>query len=164
VRVDPILIAPDLVIGAAGVAFVAAGPSVMLTGVEASILRALVPNGTVWSAASTSKYWLGRHAAARTLDVHVARLRKKLGALGQRIPTVRKVGYQYVEPAPGASKTYQIGEIDIGGVHAIARASSRIADERPLLNGSVHRRHAALEMRRMVRLDKRVKRQRRGDG
>ena len=46
---------------------------------------------------------LGRRPAAfdRSLDVHVSNLRKKLGALpggGERIKTVRGLGYQYVRP------------------------------------------------------------------
>ena len=36
----------------------------------------------------------------RTVDVHIARLRRKLGAVHrQRIVTVRRVGYKYVPAA-----------------------------------------------------------------
>jgi DNA-binding response OmpR family regulator len=37
--------------------------------------------------------------ADRTVDTHVLRLRKKLGALGDRIETVWGVGYRFARPA-----------------------------------------------------------------
>ncbi|RCV47869.1 winged helix-turn-helix domain-containing protein, partial [Marinitenerispora sediminis] len=41
------------------------------------------------------------HAGSRTVDVHVHRLRRKLGGLGRRLATVRRVGYVYrPEQAP----------------------------------------------------------------
>jgi len=41
----------------------------------------------------------------RTVDVHVAELRKKLGDDGPRIETVRGFGYRLVPPARTASPT-----------------------------------------------------------
>ncbi|MBO2531014.1 response regulator [Thermobifida fusca] len=35
------------------------------------------------------------HTTARSVDVHVHRIRRKLGALGERLVTVRRVGYVY---------------------------------------------------------------------
>ncbi|MFC7329726.1 winged helix-turn-helix domain-containing protein [Marinactinospora rubrisoli] len=35
------------------------------------------------------------HAGTRTVDVHIHRLRRKLGELGHRLATVRRVGYAY---------------------------------------------------------------------
>jgi DNA-binding response OmpR family regulator len=40
----------------------------------------------------------------RTVDVHVARLRRKLGAAHRAaIVTVRRVGYKFVPPAPDSA-------------------------------------------------------------
>ncbi|WP_214106749.1 winged helix-turn-helix domain-containing protein [Acrocarpospora catenulata] len=40
----------------------------------------------------------GEHA--RTVDVHILRIRRKLGRHASRIVTVRNVGYKYVPPRP----------------------------------------------------------------
>jgi DNA-binding response OmpR family regulator len=45
-----------------------------------------------------SSVWDGAAVGARTVDVHVRRLRVKLGAAADRITTVRNVGYR-LEPA-----------------------------------------------------------------
>jgi DNA-binding NarL/FixJ family response regulator len=75
------------------------GTPVVLTDRENALLRALVHrrNGTVTRRQLEQDLW-GR-ARSRTLDVHISRLRKKLGPLGHRIETVTKVGYRYVEPS-----------------------------------------------------------------
>jgi len=39
----------------------------------------------------------------RTVDTHVQRLRKKLGAAGQYIETLRGVGYRFLVGAPGSA-------------------------------------------------------------
>jgi len=41
----------------------------------------------------------------RTVDVHVARLRGKLGAVGDQIETVVGMGYRFVEPPPAGFTT-----------------------------------------------------------
>ena len=46
-----------------------------------------------------SSVWEGAAVGARTVDVHVRRLRVKLGAAADRITTIRNVGYR-LEPAP----------------------------------------------------------------
>jgi len=58
--------------------------------------------GTVVSRDDLSRQALGRRAGAfdRSLDVHLSNLRRKLGPLaggGERIKTVRGVGYIYVK-------------------------------------------------------------------
>ena len=40
----------------------------------------------------------------RTVDMHVQRLRQKLGAAGDCIETVRGAGYRFQRPRPGARK------------------------------------------------------------
>lgn len=73
-----------------------------LTGVEFSLLETLVRSaGNVVSRDELSRAALYRRASAfdRSLDVHISNLRRKLGptdAGGDRIKTVRGVGYQYV--------------------------------------------------------------------
>jgi DNA-binding response OmpR family regulator len=87
---------------AAGGMVVAAGQQVMLTAIEASILRALLQRPNRVISRRDFEHWLGRRSASRTVDVHIVRLRKKLGAFGQRIQTVRKVGYRYAPTRPSA--------------------------------------------------------------
>jgi DNA-binding response OmpR family regulator len=75
---------------------------VPLTGVEFSLLEVLVRSaGNVVSRDDLSRAALFRRANSfdRSLDVHISNLRRKLGptaAGGERIKTVRGVGYQYV--------------------------------------------------------------------
>lgn len=81
------------------------GEEVRLTGIEFSLLEQLVRNaGTIVDRGELSREVLGRRASTfdRSLDVHLSNLRKKLGPLadgGERIKTVRGVGYIYVRPA-----------------------------------------------------------------
>lgn len=78
------------------------GERVELTGTEFSILEFLVrAAGTVVKKEVLFRQVLGRRAVSydRSVDVHVSNLRRKLGPLpggGERIKTVRGVGYQYV--------------------------------------------------------------------
>ena len=80
-----------------------------LTGAEFAVLETLVrAAGTVVSRDELSRQALDRRASAfdRSLDVHLSNLRKKLGKLpdgGERIKTVRGVGYLYVKPSGGVS-------------------------------------------------------------
>lgn len=75
------------------------GNRVELTATELGLLQTLleargqvVPRETllarVWGEA-------GERIGPRTVDVHVSRLRRKLGSEGRRIATVRKVGYRF---------------------------------------------------------------------
>jgi two-component system response regulator CpxR len=76
-----------------------------LTGAEFGVLETLVRSaGTVVTRDELSRNALGRRASAfdRSLDVHLSNLRRKLGPLpdgGERIKTVRGVGYLYVKPS-----------------------------------------------------------------
>jgi two-component system response regulator CpxR len=80
---------------------------VPLTGVEFSILEMLMRDaGRVVSRDDLSRQVLGRRPSTfdRSLDVHLSNLRRKLGPRpdgGDRIKTLRGVGFQYVRPADG---------------------------------------------------------------
>jgi DNA-binding response OmpR family regulator len=78
-----------------------AGDPVELTRVEFDILAALARR----PGAAVSRLWLVAHVldperegSERTLDVHVSRLRKKLGLAGRAVATVWGVGYR-LDPA-----------------------------------------------------------------
>lgn len=72
-----------------------------LTRVEFDLLASLVRR----PGAAVSRQWLAsnvldpdREGTERTLDVHVSRLRKKLGRRGASIATVWGIGYRFDEP------------------------------------------------------------------
>ena len=90
----------DLAIEADGETVFVRGRQVALTPREAALLRLLVHNrgGAVNRRKLEQSLW--GVLRSRTLDVHIARLRKKLGPAGRQIQTVVKFGYRYVEPAP----------------------------------------------------------------
>jgi DNA-binding response OmpR family regulator len=78
------------------------GQSIDLTRVEFDLLHALAKR----PGAAISRTWLVDHVldaerdgAERTLDVHVSRLRKKLGRAGAMVTTVWGVGYRLQEKA-----------------------------------------------------------------
>lgn len=79
-----------------------AGEPVELTRVEFDLLAALARR----QGAAVSRTWLAEHVldperegGERTLDVHISRLRKKLGGAAAAIATVWGVGYR-LEPGP----------------------------------------------------------------
>jgi two-component system response regulator MtrA len=80
------------------------GEDVTLTKVEFDLLAALAKRpGT-----AVPRDWLAEHVldperdgTERTLDVHVSRLRKKLGAAGRQVVTVWGIGYR-LDQEPGA--------------------------------------------------------------
>ncbi len=79
-----------------------AGEAVDLTRVEFDLLAALGRR----QGAAVSRAWLAEHVldperegGERTLDVHMSRLRKKLGASASAIATVWGVGYRLEGPA-----------------------------------------------------------------
>lgn len=82
-----------------------AGHEVELTGAEFAILEELVREaGMVVDRNQLSCEALGRRASTfdRSLDVHLSNLRRKLGPAtggGERIKTVRGVGYLYAKPS-----------------------------------------------------------------
>ena len=78
-----------------------AGEAVELTRVEFELLAALARR----LGAAVSRAWLVEHVldpdregTERTLDVHVSRLRKKLGGSGRLLATVWGVGYRLERP------------------------------------------------------------------
>jgi two-component system response regulator MtrA len=92
----------DLRIDLAGRRVEVKGQPVGLTRVEFDLLAALAKR----AGAAVSRGWLTEHVldperegGERTLDVHVSRIRKKLGAAGDQIATVFGVGYR-LEPGP----------------------------------------------------------------
>jgi two-component system response regulator CpxR len=78
------------------------GEPIDLTGIEFELLAVMMRGaGRVVSRDELSRTALGRRASSfdRSLDVHLSNLRRKLGPLpdgGERIKTVRGMGYQYV--------------------------------------------------------------------
>jgi DNA-binding response OmpR family regulator len=92
--------AGKLVIDAARRIVTAAGKDVPLTATEFNLLRSLAERrGRVISREDLISLARGEDAAVvdRTVDVHVAALRRKLGRLGEMIETVRGVGYRLKE-------------------------------------------------------------------
>src|SRR4029077_1203473 len=76
------------------------GASVRLTRREFELLRFLIENrNRVLSRDRLlERVWgLDRHIETRSLDVHVGRLRGKLGPAGRQIETVIGMGYRFVE-------------------------------------------------------------------
>jgi len=80
----------------------AGGADVDLTKVEFDVLAALARR----PGEAVARSWLVDHVLdpdregnERTLDVHVSRLRKKLGACGKYVATVWGIGYRLEVPA-----------------------------------------------------------------
>jgi DNA-binding response OmpR family regulator len=93
------LSAGDITLDAGMHAVSVAGAPVLLTPKEFDLLRALMEaRGRVLSREHLlDRVWGYAHAGdieSRTVDVHVRRLRAKLGPEGRRIVTVKSVGYQ----------------------------------------------------------------------
>jgi two-component system response regulator MtrA len=92
----------ELAIDLAGRSVRVADAPVELTRVEFDLLAALARR----PGAAITRAWLVEHVldperdgTERTLDVHVSRLRKKLGTAGARLATVWGVGYKLDAPA-----------------------------------------------------------------
>ena len=93
----------DLAIDVPARAVTAHGAPVELTRVEFDLLLALARR----PGQALSRAWICEHVldperdgSERTLDVHVSRLRKKLGRLGPRVSTVWGVGYRLTTEEP----------------------------------------------------------------
>jgi DNA-binding response OmpR family regulator len=94
---DEVLKIDDLVIDVAGYEARIAGRRVDLTRQEFELLRLLAQHrGRVFSReALLERAWGYEYAGGtRTVDIHVRRVRSKLGALGGLVETVRNVGYK----------------------------------------------------------------------
>lgn len=77
------------------------GDEVALTAVEFEVLAQLLRcAGQVASREALVQAALGRSLSPydRAIDMHVSNLRKKMGPNGERIKTVRSLGYQYALP------------------------------------------------------------------
>ncbi len=99
-----VLIAGDLEIDIEGRSVAAGGKLIDLTRVEFDLLAALARR----PGAAIDRGWLvdnvldpEREGTERTLDVHVSRLRKKLGARAKMVQTVWGVGYRLNPDAAG---------------------------------------------------------------
>ena len=79
------------------------GQEVTLTATEFKLLRTLLERpGRVQSRTHLLQVVWQAHpdVQTRTVDMHVQRLRSKLGPVGECVETVRGVGYRFREPAP----------------------------------------------------------------
>ncbi len=82
------------------VAITVDGTAVRLTRREFELLRFLVENRNrvISRDRLLERVWgYDRYIETRSVDVHVGRLRAKLGAAGQQIETVVGLGYRFVE-------------------------------------------------------------------
>lgn len=94
---DEVLKIDDLVIDIAGYEVRIAGRRIELTHQEFELLRYLAQHrGRVFTReALLERAWGYRYAGGtRTVDIHVRRVRAKLGEMGALIETVRNVGYK----------------------------------------------------------------------
>jgi DNA-binding response OmpR family regulator len=94
---DEVIKIDDLVIDVAGYETKIAGRRIELTHQEFELLRFLAQHrGRVFTRqALLERAWGYQYAGGtRTVDIHVRRLRSKLGGTGELIETVRNVGYK----------------------------------------------------------------------
>ena len=103
--VSPVLSVGPISLDAARHAVSANGQAIVLTPKEFDLLQALLESaGRVLSREYLlNRVWGYAHAdviESRTVDVHVRRLRAKLGAAGSRIATVKSVGYRFETDTP----------------------------------------------------------------
>lgn len=94
---DEVIKIDDLVIDIAGYEVRIAGRRIDLTHQEFELLRFLAQHrGRVFTRqALLERAWGYQYAGGtRTVDIHVRRVRSKLGAVGELIETVRNVGYK----------------------------------------------------------------------
>lgn len=76
------------------------GIEVKLTNTEFKILQCLIEKpGHVFNRSQLIDFALGKDVSVvdRTIDVHITNLRKKLGAIGSQIESIRGVGYRIKE-------------------------------------------------------------------
>jgi len=103
--VSPLLSVGPISLDAARHAVSVNGQAIVLTPKEFDLLQALLESA---GRVLTREYLLNRvwgyaHAdliESRTVDVHVRRLRAKLGDAGNRITTVKSVGYRFETDTP----------------------------------------------------------------
>jgi len=96
-----ILTAGDLVLDVSNYEVRIKGKSVVLTKTEFHLLRCLLEGkGRVVTKESLlNQIWgFESYGDSRTLDTHLAKLRKKIGKQGDKIETVRGIGYKFLVP------------------------------------------------------------------
>ena len=103
--VSPVLSVGPISLDAARHAVSVNGQAIVLTPKEFDLLQALLESaGRVLSREYLlNRVWGYAHAdviESRTVDVHVRRLRAKLGDAGSRIATVKSVGYRFETDTP----------------------------------------------------------------
>jgi DNA-binding response OmpR family regulator len=102
-RQEPPITVGPLVLDVAGHTAIVDGEPMSLTPTEFQLLHLLVANpGRAFSREYLlERLWSGEYEGQdRSVDTHVARLRRKLGSLGAQIVTVWGVGYRFVRPSP----------------------------------------------------------------
>jgi DNA-binding response OmpR family regulator len=92
---------PGLEIDASGRRVVVEGAEIELTRREFDLLQYVCarPGRVLTRTQLLQAVWLfddPRYAGARTVDVHVSRLRRKLGRHGEALHTLRGVGYRWL--------------------------------------------------------------------
>jgi DNA-binding response OmpR family regulator len=83
------------------------GRPLVLQRLEFALLRYLVErrNRVVTRQELLDHVWNGkRSTGTRTIDVHVCRLRRKLGPVGQQLQTLVSLGYRFVDTVPSAGE------------------------------------------------------------
>ena len=101
-RAEPPLRVGPLVLDAAGHAAALEGAPLSLTRTEFQLLHLLIANpGRAFSREYLlERLWSGEYEGQdRSVDTHIARLRRKLGPLGSQIVTVWGIGYRFVRPS-----------------------------------------------------------------
>ena len=80
------------------------GEEILVTETQYRLLAVLVAEpGRTFSRAELVERGIGTRVTERTVDVHIKELRRKLGAYGRLIETVRRAGYRYVGGADETS-------------------------------------------------------------
>ncbi|HZD59741.1 MAG TPA: response regulator transcription factor, partial [Anaerolineae bacterium] len=103
VPVEDIITIDGLVINPISYEVIVDGSPVSLTYKEFELLKFLANHtGRVYARQTlVKKIWKHDYdSGMRTVDVHIRRLRAKLGKYSHLITTVRNVGYRFSEPAP----------------------------------------------------------------
>jgi DNA-binding response OmpR family regulator len=83
------------------------GKPLLLQRLEFALLRYLVErrNRVVTRQELLEHVWNGKRSTdSRTIDVHVCRLRRKLGPVGDQVQTLVSLGYRFVDNASSGEK------------------------------------------------------------
>ena len=100
---DGVIECDELRIDAAKVKVTVSGSDVTLTSTEFKILQSLAEKpGHVFTRTQLISQIQGEniHVTGRTIDTHIAGLRKKLTTAGRLVETIRGIGYRFKDAAP----------------------------------------------------------------